>query len=43
MPNTTIAEFAKIVDPDETVHIESSQLDLQAFATSSLNFQDKIV
>ena len=27
-PNTTIAEFANTVDPDETAHNEPSHLDL---------------
>ena len=29
VPNTTIAEFANIVDPDETAHNETFQPDLQ--------------
>ena len=29
MPNTTIAEFANLVDPDEMAHDELSHLDLQ--------------
>ena len=36
-PNTTIAEFANTVDPDETAHNEPSHLDLQCLP-SSLSF-----
>ena len=32
--NTTIAEFAHIVDPDETAHNEPSHLDLQCLSYS---------
>ena len=33
-PNTTIAEFANTVDPDETAHNEPSHLDLQCLPSS---------
>ena len=33
-PNTTIAEFANTVDPDETGHNEPSHLDLQCLPSS---------
>ena len=33
-PNTTIAEFANTVDPDETAHNEPSHLDLQCLPYS---------
>ena len=33
-PNTTIAEFANTVDPDETAHDEPSHLDLQSLPSS---------
>ena len=33
-PNTTIAEFANTVDPDEMAHIEPSHLDLQCLPSS---------
>ena len=33
-PNTTIAEFANTVDPDETAHNEPSHLDLQCLHSS---------
>ena len=33
-PNTTIAEFANTVDPDETPHNEPSHLDLQCLPSS---------
>ena len=33
-PNTTIAEFAYTVDPDETAHDEPSHLDLQCLPSS---------
>ena len=33
-PNTTIAEFANTVDPDETAHNEPSHLDLQCLSYS---------
>ena len=33
-PNTTIAEFANTVDPDETAHNEPSHLDLQSLPSS---------
>ena len=36
--NTTIAEFANTVDPDEKAHYELSHQDLQCLP-SSLNFQ----
>ena len=36
-PNTTIAEFANTVNPDETAHNEPSHLDLQCLP-SSLRF-----
>ena len=35
-PNTTIAEFANTVDPDETAHYEPSHLDLQCLPSSFL-------
>ena len=34
MPNTTKAEFAKTMDPDETAHNELSHLDLQCLPSS---------
>ena len=34
VPNTTIADFASTVDPDETTHNEPSHLDLQCFPSS---------
>ena len=34
VPNTTIAEFANTVDPDETAHNERSHLDLQCLPYS---------
>ena len=37
-PNTTIAEFANAVDPDETAHNEPSHLDLKCLPYS-LTFQ----
>ena len=37
-PNTTIAEFANSVDPDEKAHIEPSHLDLQCLPSSFLLF-----
>ena len=37
-PNTTIAEFANTVDPDETAHIEPSHLELQCLPTSLFFF-----
>ena len=33
-PNTTIAEFANTVDPDETAHNEPSHQDLQCLPFS---------
>ena len=33
-PNTTIAEFANTVDPDETAHNELSHQDLQCLLSS---------
>ena len=33
-PNTTIAEFANTVDPDETAHNEPCHQDLQCLPTS---------
>ena len=33
-PNTTIAEFANTVDPDEMAHNEPSHLDLQCLPSS---------
>ena len=33
-PNTTIADFANTVDPDETAHNEPSHLDLQCLPSS---------
>ena len=39
VPNTTIAEFANTVDPDETAHNEPSHLDLQCLPSSLLIFQ----
>ena len=33
-PNTTIAEFANAVDPDETAHNGPSHLDLQCLPSS---------
>ena len=33
-PNTTIAEFANTVNPDETPHNEPSHLDLQCLPSS---------
>ena len=33
-PNTTIAELANTVDPDETAHNEPSHLDLQLLHSS---------
>ena len=33
-PNTTIAELANTVDPDETAHNEPSHLDLQCLPSS---------
>ena len=33
-PNTTIAEFANTVDPDETAYDEQSHLDLQCLLSS---------
>ena len=38
MPNTTKAEFANTVDPDETAHKELSHLDLQCLPSSPLIF-----
>ena len=32
--NTTIAEFANTIDPDETTHNEPSYLDLQCLPSS---------
>ena len=37
-PNTTKAEFANTVDPDETAHNEPSHLDLQCLPSSPLIF-----
>ena len=34
VPNTTIAEFANTVEPDETAHFEPSYLDLQCLPSS---------
>ena len=36
--NTTIAEFANTVDPDETVHDEPFHLDLQCFCPLVFDF-----
>ena len=33
-PNTTICEFANLLDPDETAHNEPSHLDLQCLPSS---------
>ena len=33
-PNTTIAEFASTVDPEETAHNEPSHVDLQCLPSS---------
>ena len=38
MPNTTKAEFANTVDPDEIAHNEQSHLDLQCLPSSPLIF-----
>ena len=37
-PNTTIADFANTVDPDETAHNEPSHLDLQCLPSCFLFF-----
>ena len=42
-PNTTIAEFANTVDPDETTHNEQSHLDLKCLPSSLLIFQHNTV
>ena len=34
VPNTTIAEFANTVDPDEMAHYEPSHLDPQCLPSS---------
>ena len=44
-PNTTIAELANTVDPDEIAHNEPSHLDLQCLPSSLsfFNFADAIL
>ena len=37
MPNTTIAEFVKAVDPDEMANHELSHLDPQCLSTSIIH------
>ena len=37
-PNTTTADFANTVDPDETAHNELSHLDLQCLPSGLLIF-----
>ena len=37
-PNTTIADFANTVDPDEAAHNEPSHLGLQCLPSSDLVF-----